>query len=75
MSQRHRRLILGEPELLPARLAILFVADATRVVSLEVEILAVSVSLAPPATTVDTVLLGKLVSALSTVHFSGRREQ
>ncbi|KAM2042129.1 hypothetical protein FF1_035618 [Malus domestica] len=49
MSQRQRRLILGEPELLPARLAILFVANATRAVSLEVEILAVSVSLAPPA--------------------------
>ncbi|KAM1500956.1 hypothetical protein PS2_013269 [Malus domestica] len=59
MSQRQRRLILGEPELLPARLAILFVADATRAVSLEVEILAVGVSLAPPAATLDTVLLGE----------------
>ncbi|KAM1865726.1 hypothetical protein ACFX13_008665 [Malus domestica] len=71
MSQRQRRLILGEPELLPARLAILFVADATRAVSLEVEILAVGVSLAPPAATLDTVLFGEV--GLSVVNSALQR--
>ncbi|KAM1184985.1 hypothetical protein PS2_014026 [Malus domestica] len=57
MSQKQWSLILGKPELLPARLAILFVTDATRAISLEVEIVAVCVSLAPLAATLDTVLL------------------
>ncbi|KAM2159464.1 hypothetical protein ACFX1Q_042692 [Malus domestica] len=73
MSQRQRRLILGEPELLPTRLAILFVVDATRAVSLEVEIIAVGVSLAPPAATLDTMLLGEEVEGFfEGEHRSGR---